>query len=1109
MQTCLFSRRFGGREKLIKTLVIMKLTTLLLLAACLQVSANGYAQKVTLNEKDVPITRIFKTIKKQTGYVFFFDENWIKQAGSVSVQVTNASLETALDLCFIDKPLTYSIVGKTIVIKLKELPKEAIRIDEELPPPPIPINGTILDEKNKGLAGVSVSVKGTEIGTTTNENGQFSLQLPDKGGVLIISYVGYETIETPIRTGGSFNFTIKPKLNSIEEVYVVGYGTQKKKALTTAVSQVSNEEIIQSQSFSVSNSLAGRVPGLIVNQRSSRPGSDEASVFIRGISTIGNTAALIVVDGVANRDGISRLDPNEIETITVLKDASAAIYGAQSANGVILITTKRGSKGKPLVRYSLNHGFASPTRFLDLSDAATYVKGLNDLDLQNGRTPTYSPDQVQAYENGTLPSTDWLKAVYKNKFSQNRQSLNVSGGNDAVRYFLSVGLGSQGTILKNDDKSKYQQYNFRSNIDATISPNFTVGFDLAGRREQRNFPGIGESDIFGQAVLGSPLLPATIFGDYPAPGRGNNNPLAMMQSASYNRTENNVIAATLKAAYKIPGVPGLSLDGFAAFDYFQSFNKVWQQPWTYYVEENGAPVPRVRPNGPSLSSNNTRNQSVTLNGKINYNRSFGKHHVDAFVSYEQNQTKSDYLGASRVGFVSPVIDQLFAGSPIKDNQSNDGSATQGARQNYLGRVSYSYDNKYLAQLYMGINGSQIFPPGKRFGKFPGGSVGWVISREKFMQEIRAINYLKLRASYGILGNDRVAQYQYLNLFGFGSGYVLGGQDVTSLNPRVAANPNITWEKKRSTDIGIDLGLFNNKLSFTIDYFRSRTTDILARRNASIPTYTGLQVPNENIGIVDNAGFDGQVSYSNRIGELKWTIGGNFTFAKNKIVFYDEVPPAEDYQSMTGRPIGTQLLYKVIGVYRNAEDLTKFPGLDGKRIGDLIYEDVNKDGRLNSDDRFPLERNATPQIQYGFNLGAEWKGFDFSAQFMGQARAVQFFNYIFGPDNNAPSYYLKNAWTPENTEANLPRIGRSNSGNDLFVRDVSFLRLKTIELGYSIPKSMLNRVGFESARVFVNGYNLLTFDKLKKDGLGDPESVNQFGWQFPQTKILSFGLLLSF
>ncbi|MBU7578711.1 MAG: TonB-dependent receptor, partial [Flavihumibacter sp.] len=1061
MKNCLFPCHIWVRENLIKTLVIMKLTALLLLASCLNVAANGYAQNVSLNEKDVSITKIFKSIKKQTGYVFFFDENWIKEAGSVSVQVHKVPFTVALDLCFKEKPITYSIIGKTIVIKLKELasPIDSVEANKDVPqPPPVPISGTIVDENKNGLAGVSVTVKGTDIGTTTNEMGQFSLQLPEKGGILVISYVGYQTIETPLKTSGTYNFTMKLKQSSIEEVYVVGYGTQSKKAVSTAVSQVSNEEIIQSQSFSVSNSLAGRVPGLIVNQRSSRPGSDEASVFIRGISTIGNTAALIVVDGVANRDGISRLDPNEIETVTVLKDASAAIYGAQSANGVILITTKRGTKGKPLVRYSFNHGLASPTRFIKLSDAATYVKGLNDLDLQNGRTPTYSPEQVADYESGKLPSTDWLRAVYKNHFSQNRQSLNVSGGNEAVRYFLSVGLGTQGTILKNDDKSKYQQYNFRSNIDATISPNFTVGFDLAGRREHRNFPGIGESDIFGQAVLGSPLLPATIFGNYPAPGRGNNNPLAMVQSASYNRTENNVIAATLKAAYKIPGVPGLSLDGFAAFDYFQSFNKVWQQPWTYYVEENGAPVPRVRPNGPSLSSSNIRNQSITLNGKLNYNRTIGKHNIDAFVSYEQNQTRSDYLGASRVGFVSPAIDQLFAGSPIKDNQSNDGSATEGARQNYLGRISYAYENKYLAQVYLGINGSQIFPPDKRFGRFPGGSVGWVISREKFMEDIRSVSFLKLRASYGILGNDRVAQFQYLNLFGFGSGYVFGGQDVTSLNPRVAANPNITWEKKRTTDIGLDLGLFNNKVSVTVDYFKSRTSDILARRNASIPNYTGLRVPNENIGIVDNAGVDGQLSYSNRIQDFKWTIGANFTYAKNKIVFYDEVPPAEDYQSLTGRPIGTQLLYKVKGVYRNQEDLTKFPGLDGKRVGDLIYEDVNKDGRINSDDRFPLEQNATPQLQYGFNLGAEWKGFDFNAQFMGQARAVQFFTYIFGPDNNAPEYYIKNAWTPDNLTADLPRIGRSTSGNDLFVRDVSFLRLKTIELGYSIPKIFLTKYG---------------------------------------------------
>lgn len=1094
-----------NREKIF---LAMKFTAILILAACLQVSAEGFSQKVTLTVKDAPMDKVLLSIQKQTGLAFFFDEQWVQRAGSVTINVKETPLEDVLDICFKGKPLTYSIIGNTVVVKLRD-PVQDTMENETDQHPPVDVSGIITDETGKGLEGVSVTLKGSQAGTITNASGYFSIQIPEPGAVLVISYIGYKSVETAVTKSGVLNFSLTPKELSVEEVIVVGYGTQKRRDLTTAVSKVNSRDILQSQSFSVSNSLAGKVPGLFVNQRSSRPGQDEATIYIRGISTVGNTSALIVVDGVANRDGISRIDPNDIESITVLKDASAAIYGAQSGNGVILVTTKRGKTGKPTVSYSFNHGIVSPTRYLTMADASTFVKGINDLDLQEGRTPTYTNEQVSDYETGILPSTNWLKETYKSNFNQNRHNLSVSGGNEMVKYFLSIGMGDQGTILERDEKSKYKQYNLRSNIDAQVTKNFSVGLDIAGRRENRNYPGIGESDIFSQSVLGSPVLPATILGGYAAPGRGNNNPLAMVSSDSYNRTENNIINATLKAAYQIPGLPGLSIDGFVAIDYYQSSQKAWQQPWTYYTEDNGVAVPHVRPNGPSLSQNINKNQSLTMNGKLNYKRDFGKHAVAAFVSFEQNQTQAEYVGASRVGFVSPVIDQLFAGSPVKDNQSNDGSASEGARQNYLGRISYAYNKKYLAQFYLGVNGSQIFPKGKRFGNFPGGSVGWIISEEDFIKDISFISNLKLRASYGLLGNDRVGQYQYLNVYSFGGGYVINGQDVSTLYPGVAANPNITWEKKKSLDIGLDAGLLNNTITFTIDYFKSRTSDILAKRNATIPNYTGLSLPNENIGIVDNAGFDGELHYNSNIGKLRFTAGVNLTYARNKIVFIDEVEPAEAYQRRTGRPIGTQFLYKVIGVYKIQDDLTKYPGFDGKRLGDLIYKDVNEDGKINGDDTYPVERNATPQIQYGINLGAQYGQFDFSVQLQGQARAVQYFTYLFDVSNNAPEYYVKNAWTPDNINAPLPRIGRSKGSNNLFLRDVSFLRLKNIELGYTLPATILSRIGIQSSRFFINGYNLLTFDKLKKDGLGDPESVNQFGWQFPQTKILTFGVNVTF
>ncbi|WP_316817597.1 TonB-dependent receptor [Pedobacter nyackensis] len=1099
------TKRGMGSAHAVKILRIMRLTTAILIATFMQVSASGLAQRITLSRSNTSLKDVLREIRKQSGYNFLYTDNILKKARPVNVKLKEIKIEEALKQIFENQFLTYSINENTVTIREKEIFYTAgngiIRRET--------IKGEVLDELGKPIPGVNILVKGTNKGTSTDSKGTFSIVLATGEEELIISAIGYISQTIVVGKETSLHIVLKEETSRLEEVVVVGYGTQKRRDLSTAVSSVGSKEILESKSFSVSNSLAGRVPGLIVNQRNSRPGNDEASIFIRGASTTGNASALIVVDGVANRDGISRIDPSDIESISVLKDASAAIYGAQSANGVVLITTKRGKTGKPSVNYSFNHGIVSPTRYMKMSNAADYVKGINDLDRQAGRPLTYTTQQLSDYANGVLPSTDWLRATQKSSFNQDRHNLSVSGGTEAVKYFLSLGMGTQGTINVGDKTSKYAQYNFRSNIDAQVSKNFSVGLDVAGRKQNRNFLGVNDGALFSWSVLGPPVLPATILGGYPAAGRGNNNPLGVVTGESYDKTENFLFNGTLKAKYKIPGVEGLSIDGFFAIDQGQNFQKVWQQPWTFYVEENGVAVPRTRPNPASLSEGVSKSQSITKNAKLNYEREFDKHTISAFVSFEQNESNSQNFSASRVGFASSAIDQLFAGSPIKDNQSNNGTAGDGARQNYLGRISYAYNKKYLAQFYVGINGSQIFPKGQRFGNFPGGSLGWVMSEESFMKDISLVNALKIRASYGLLGNDRVLQYQYLNVYNFGSGYVFDGKDVSTLNPGVAANPYITWEKKKSFDIGLDATILNNSLSFTVDYFKSRTSDILAKRNATVPNYTGLLLPNENIGIVDNAGIDGEINYTKTFGGLRFNVGGNFTYAKNKVVFVDEVPPVVPYQNTTGRPLGTQFLYKVIGVYRTADDLSKYPGLDGKRLGDLIYEDVSGDGKVNGDDRYPIERNATPQIQYGFNLGFQYAQFDFSAQLQGQARAVQYFGYLFDNSNNAPEYFVKNAWTPENVNAPLPSIGRSAANNDLFLRDVSFLRLKNIELGYTFSKDLLSKIGLQSSRLFVNGYNLLTFDKLKKDGLGDPEIVDSRGFVFPQTKIISFGLNATF
>jgi TonB-linked SusC/RagA family outer membrane protein len=1097
---------------LVQMLRVMKLTTVLLLTCALQISAAGYSQKITLNLKNVPLSKVFKEIRKQTGISFFYNTEMIRQAGKVSVQVKDAELKEVLAQCLSNQDLEYSIVDNTIILSEKE---RVINVSNEPEKKPdIEISGTVVDEQGRPLNGATVKVKGTDRGTSTDATGRFTLQLPDNGGTLVISYVGYEATELRVNKAGDVAVTLKLRLEASEEVLVVGYGTQRRKELTTSVAQISGKDILKSQSVTVSNALSGKVPGLIINQRNSRPGADEATYSVRGTSTYQNNAALVVVDGVANRDGLDRIDPNDIESVTVLKDASAAIYGAQSANGVILITTKRGTTGKPKVTYSYNHGFVSPVRLLRMSDAALYARKVNDLALQAGQTPPFSDQTIADYQSGKLPSTDWLDEVYRDYFNQDRHSLTLGGGNENVKYFLSAGTVSQGSILTNDETSKYRQYNFRSNVDVQVSKQLSIGLDFSGRRQNTNFTFIDQNTLYAAAVLTIPTIPARIDG-LPARGRSNNNPLAIVTSPAYDKTQLNLLNGTFRFEYKIPKITGLSIDGFGAIDYVQSFRKRWQQPHYFYEKDAIGVLQRIpNNNNTSLTQNYAQTNSYTLHAKLKYNHSFSVHAITAFIAAERNETRTDNSQAARTGYVSPQIDQLFAGGAI--NQTNTGSAFEGARLNYFGRAGYTYDNRYMVQFQFRYDGSQIFAEEKRFGFFPGVSAGWVLSAEKFMQRVRFVSYLKTRASYGLLGNDRIAQFQYLDLYTLssanGQGYVINGGNINVLNPGVAANPDVTWEKKKTLDIGLEGRLFNNKISFEVDYFRMRTTDILSKRNISVPNYTGLVLPDENIGIVQNNGIDGQVNYQGRIsGDITFNVGGVFTYAKNRIVFNDEgstVP--EPYQKAEGRPVGALLLYQVVGIYRSQHDIDTYPGLNGvKRLGDLIYKDMNGDGVINSDDMVRANLSNTPQIQYGFIFGAQYKGFDLSGNIMGQARAIVQFDYIAAEGNNTPEFYVKNAWSPTNPDGKLPRIGRSmaqqNQGNTLNTRSVSFVRLKNIELGYTFAKTLLGKVGIQGARVYINAYNLLTFDKLKKDGLQDPEEINPQGWQFPQTKSVNIGI----
>lgn len=1113
---------------LMRVTLIQILITSLTMAMANAVDTMGQEvldRKITLNVEATEFQQVLRLIGKQAKVKFAYSPELVEEGKKISLHVEDTRLADVLP-GLLNPEVSYKVVGKQIVF----VPRFQRAFGDSTSSAPVAataplavkVSGKVTDVTGAGLPGVNVLVKGTTSGTSTDADGMYALDLQDGLETLVFSFIGYATQEVPVNNRTIVDVVLAEDLATLSEVVVIGYGTQEKKEVTNAVTQLSGTEVLESKSATVSNTLSGKVPGMIINQRSARPGADGASILIRGTSTFGNTAALIVVDGVANRDGIDRIDPNDIESITVLKDASAAIYGAQSANGVILITTKRGTTGKPQINYSYNHGFVSPVRLMKMSNAATYARGVNDVADQAGAARPFSDATIAQYENGQLPSTDWFNEIYRSYFSQSRHSLTVSGGNDVAKYFLSGGLLKQGSILTNDDISKYNQYNVRSNVDVQVTKRLSIGLDFSGRKQNFNSPFLEQNTLYQSAVVAPPTIPAWVDG-LPARGRSNNNPLAVVEGPAYDKTQYDLLNGTVRFKYEIPYLNGLFVDGFGAIDQSTNFRKQFQWPYYFYEKDANGVLQRL-PSGSatSLTQTQERNVFTTLNVKLNYQKTLNDiHAITAFIAYERNETRYDYSQAARSGFVSDQIDELFAGGA--STQVNTGYAAETARLNYFGRLGYTLKDKYMIQFQFRNDGSYRFADGHRWGFYPGVSAGWVLSEENFMRAANAISFLKIRSSYGILGNDRIDPYQFLNLYTIpttsGTGYVIGGQNINVVNPGVAANPLVTWEKKKTFDIGLEGRFFQDKISFEVDYFKMRTSDILWQRNITVPVYTGLNssnLPDENIGIVENTGIDGQINYRKNIGsDLSFNIGANMTYAVNTLMYWDEGNTFPYYyQKAEGQPIGAMLLYQAIGIYKTQEDLDKYPGLNGvKRLGDAIYEDYNLDGVVNSDDRVRSDYSNTPQIQYGILFGARYKGFDLSGNFMGQSRAIVQYDYVFNNGSNAAEYYVANAWRPDNPNGSLPRLGRSKAdqaqGSTLNTRSVAFLRLKNIELGYNIPKGLLSKAGIANARIYVNAYNLLTFDKLKKDGLQDPEETNPQGWQFPQTKSVNMGVNVSF
>jgi len=1115
-----------------KTRLTMKLTTFLILAFMIQAGAATNAQTITLSLKNVPLRTVFKEISRQGGYNFVYNNSLLEHTGNVDLEVNHANVEEVLKQCFKHTAITYEIIDKTIVVRKLVVTGNSAGTERQ-PIVAAAVRGRVTGEDGAPLVGVTVQVKGTSTGVVTKENGEFEINVPDaSSGILVFSFIGMERQEVSIRKSVFVTVVLKRLVSQQQEVVVVGYGTQKKTTLVGSVATMKGEEIARVPTANVSNAFAGHIPGVIANNRSGRPGDDYSSVYVRGFNSFsGGVDPLIIVDGIPDRN-IDRINPNDIESITVLKDASAAIYGVRSANGAILITTKRGKSGKPVISYEGAYDIQQLTRMEHRVNSWQYMTYYNELNGYQGNTLPYTQADIDKYKAGNDPnytSTDWQKAVFRKNAPQTNHSISVRGGGDAVKFFISGQYLSQQSNWSNSDEN-FKNYNLRSNIDASVSKNLKLTFDIAARKEERKYPAISAGSILHETVSMYPFIPVEWTNGLPSAGISNGrNPYLMMSSApGYDNVTDLFVQPKIGFDWQLPAIlKGLSLSGYAAFDYHQRSEKNFTRPWdayTFSLSTNTYNNQKTSTAILSLAQDERTYNENTYFYKVAFDRTFGKHSINAFAGYEQTVSNYRMTYAYRKNLVSDQLDQLFTGSAV--DQVATGSASQDGRESYLGRVSYSYADKYLAEVVGRYNGSFNFPGNKRWGMFPSVSLGWRISEEPFFKEnVKFVDNLKLRASWGVMGSDAVSKYMYLARYSlvsnmassyssypkeyytyFGPNY----SEATALYLASIPNTNITWEKQDTRNLGVDAVFFNNQLSVTADYFHNLRKDILAPRNASVPLYTGLTLPAENIGRTLNRGFDFIVNYNGKARAVKYNVGFNFTYAKSKVLFRDEAPNIPDYQKSTGLPIDSWVVFQTKGIYHSQEEVDKSPHMAGAKPGDLWLIDKNNDGLITYDDQVRIPESAYPKIVFGVTMGAEYKGLAIDLVWAGQTEAKQMIlPQMQGSVVAPPQWLYDGRWTPENTNAIYPRAFNSRDPRnsvyaDFWLADASFIRLKSAQLSYIVPKNLYGRIGIENIRVFVSGFNLFSIDKMKKFNR-DPETNNITGVNYPQTRIYRAGI----
>lgn len=998
------------------------------------------------------------------------------------------------------------------------------------------VHGTVTDPNGEPLAGVNIMVKGTTTGTMSDPDGKYSLDVPGPASVLEFSFVGFKSQDVTVGNQAVINVTLLADTESLDEVVFVGYGTQKKVTVTGSVSSVSGDDLKVSPTTNLSNGMLGRLPGVIGFQRSDEPGGGGTTIRIRGTNSIGSKDPLVVIDGVPDRaGGLNRINPDDIESVSVLKDAAAAIYGSRAANGVILITTKRGKEGAPLVTFNGSYGFSQPTQLPVMCNAFEYATMLNEI-----AAGTYTEEELVKFKDGSdpwgYPNTDWYKEVIKDMSPMYRADVGINGGSEKMKYYLNFATNGEDGVYKHS-ANRYDQFSVRANLDFKFNDYISLTYGMTGRYEHTQYPAKSASSIFSALRRSKPTLPAYWpSGEFgPDIERGDNPAATSTDAAGYNRQKNYYIMNNATLSIKIPGVEGLKVDFTGSYDkHFYKENN-FMRPVTLYSwdgvtkSSEGLKPYTAWISEPEMNRIDRDYTDWLVDAIVSYERTFGAHTIGASAGIEGQSKDMDYLRAYRRHYMSDALKEIDSGG-LQDMQTGGNSWFE-TRLNYFGRVNYNYMEKYLAEFVWRYDGSYRFPSNKRYGFFPGVMLAWRASEENFWKDnITFIDYFKLRASISQTGNDALTDndgnydrsIQYLNTFSFqDNGVIFGGSEAKQLYPTRTPNPNITWERGTTYNIGVDMKFLENRLSIESDFFLHKRKDMLISRNASLPEISGITLPRENLGKMENRGFDALISWDDKAGDFTYSLSLNMSYAKNKVTFWDETPGIPEYQKATGKPLpasGTLnnlinrdgLYYKTDGVFNTQEELDSYPHWEGATLGDIKFIDYNHDNVINADDRVRSNKNQTPRLVTGFNVNLEWKGLELIMLWQAAFGAETYVQTWSGTVGNFLKEYYKERWTPENWKSEHPRTyERENqywisNANDYFLRSSDYLRLKNIEIGYTLPFN-LKKAGISRLRISANAQNLLTIDNLP----GDPENTASSFDYYPQRKYFNLGVSITF